>query len=58
MADDNNKMATDGWTLSTKGHTPLSPGKVQGDYEGPTGDLGGLPTTGTVVSKPPKDKRE
>ena len=58
MSDDDKKMAVDGWTVLQKGHTPATGGKVQGGYEGPTGDLGGPPTTGSVVAKPPPSKKD
>lgn len=57
MSDDNKVFAKDGWTVAEKGYT-VAPGKVQGGYVGPTGNLGTPPTTGTAVSKPAPSKKD
>ena len=57
MSDEKKVNLSDGWTVLKKGHTPANGGKVQGGYEGPTGDLGGPPTTGSAVSKPGDTKK-
>lgn len=58
MADDKKVQLNEGWTVLKKGYTPASGGKEEGGYQGPKGELGGPPTSGSAVSKPPVTKKD